>query len=180
MASWNVNNVKFHLVAVACFTTINSLIRTFIANLLRACNVHLLQVKDIPMTDENSKYLSPNDDISINSKSFDDYVQRMSQKGQWGDGIMLACASTLYNRQINVLLADGAVINFQPQQQNQKLLTDKSGLWQPPLALGFVSSVGATSPNHYIYLQHKKYKTLSSVPASPQHVCSEGMWNFGM
>jgi hypothetical protein len=81
----------------------------------------------------------------------------MSLPGQWGDGIMIACASKLYERQIIILLEDGSVIEFHPHEQAK----ETTGVDLQSLTFGFVKSLGAKNPDHFVFLQKKTYASLS-------------------
>ena len=90
----------------------------------------------------------------MQSSSVDDHLLKMSLPGQWGDGIMLACASKLYERQINVLLEDGSIIEFKPYEEESEVMEQQ----HQTLLCGFIRTAGATSPNHYVFLQRKKVR----------------------
>lgn len=69
----------------------------------------------------------------------------MSQDGYWGDGIVLAAACRLYHREIRVLFVNGNTVTFADGQSQTAV----------PLLMGFVKSVGASTEDHYVYLQKK-------------------------
>lgn len=112
---------------------------------------------NIPLREDQRKHLSRNEDIllsaSNNISSLDKYLQEMSQPGHWADGIMLACASKLFERQINVLMEDGSVIVFRPNEED---LVETTNLLMPTVFIGFITTSGSTSPNHYVLLERKK------------------------
>jgi len=111
------------------------------------------QVENIPVTEQNRKCLSNNKNTPLmTNSSVDDYVAQMSLSGQWGDGIMLACASKKYERQINVLLEDSSLITFKPHEEE----SDDAEQQHQPLLCGFIRTAGSASPNHYVFLQRKK------------------------
>jgi hypothetical protein len=108
----------------------------------------LSQVDNIALTDEHRESLSQNDDASlIQSESLESYLQKMLQPGQWGDGVMLACASRLYQRSIHVILDVGSLIKFHHPAKESRNISEQE---LQPLTLGFIRSAGATAPNHYI------------------------------
>lgn len=130
--------------------------------------VWTFQVDNIPLTDEHRESASHNDDASLTqSKSFETYLQRMLQLGRWGDDIMLACASKLYQRSIHVLIADGSLTKFDHPPQEKQDLNEQE---LQPLTLGFIRSAGATTPNHYVHLQHRKTEVHPSVDSTRMSV----------
>ena len=66
-------------------------------------------MKDIPLDGkihtESIGIETSNSLVSANET----YVKRMQQPGEWGDGVMIASATRLYNRTIVVILADKSV-----------------------------------------------------------------------
>jgi len=65
----------------------------------------------------------------------EDYLQRMSNTGEWGDGVILAAACRLYQRPIHVILDNMKPVVFSSPEFVSKL----------PLYLGH-------SSNHYVHL----------------------------
>lgn len=135
-----------------------------------------IQVDNISLREDQRKHLSRNKDIllSNNTSSLDKYLQEMSQPGHWADGIMLACASKLFERQINILMEDGSVIVFRPNEED--VVETMIDLVMPTVFIGFITTAGSTSPNHYVLLQRKKndadatsQSSDSSLP--PQSAC---------
>ncbi len=109
-----------------------------------------MQIHDIP-SDEKDKLQqlgsvawSP-DDIA------EEYLQRMSQPGEWGDGIVLSCASRLYDRQINVYLTNETAVTFAADADTNMTENETRS---PAINIGFVST-GGTIRNHYIHLALK-------------------------
>ena len=116
--------------------------------------------------------MSRNEDILLSASdnsSLDKYLLEMSQPGHWADGIKLGCASKLYERQINVLMEDDYVIIFRPHEEDVETMD----LLMPTVFIGFITTAGCTSPNHYVLLQRKKNyadaTSQSSVP--PTSAC---------
>jgi len=68
----------------------------------------------------------------------------MARPGQWGDGVVLAYACKLYNRQINILMTDGTSIALANHIESS----------DNPLLMGYVKSTGSTTENHYVHLEH--------------------------
>lgn len=75
----------------------------------------------------------------------EDYLEKMSKDGYWGDGIVLAAACRLYHREIRVVLDNGSTVTFSDGQSQNAV----------PLLMGFVKSVGASTEDHYVHLQKK-------------------------
>jgi len=80
--------------------------------------------------------------------TLEQYLDRMSKSGTWGDGNMLSAASLCYKRRLEILKTD----------RGQPLITDNPALSSmDSLFLGYVSSSTTASPqnqqNHYISLR---------------------------
>jgi hypothetical protein len=133
------------------------------------------QVDNIALTDEHRKSLSQNDDVVslIQSESLESYLQKMLQPGEWGDCVMLACASRLYRRSIHVILDDndGSLIKFHHPVKEKRNICEQE---LQPLTLGFIKSAGARAPNHYVHLRHRKIEVNPSTGSTPVTVSSRG------
>ena len=75
----------------------------------------------------------------------EEYMERMSTPGVWGDGMVLCCASRLYKRRINLVLSSGRTVEFLPQEVQ---VSDAS-----PLVLGYVNTSGSSTEDHFIFLR---------------------------
>lgn len=72
----------------------------------------------------------------------------MRKSGEWGDGVMLATASRLYSRQINVVLADKCVtVPFSSSKPTTL----------SPIYIGYDDVM-----KHYVYLEPKSPQLQSS------------------
>jgi len=93
-----------------------------------------IKMQNIPLQ-ENCRTVGAVDQIN------EEYLQRMSTSGEWGDGIILASACRLYQRDIHVILENG-----------QKVVFSVSSEWptasNAPIYLGFRNS-------HYTHLTPK-------------------------
>lgn len=109
-----------------------------------------MQIHDIP-SDEKDK-LKQLGSVTWNPDDVaEEYLQRMALPGEWGDGIVLSCASRLYDRQINVFLTNETAITFAAEADTS--MTDNQTR-SPAINIGFVSTDG-TIRNHYIHLTLK-------------------------
>ena len=88
------------------------------------------QVQNIPLQ-ENWKDVGSVEEVN------EDYLQRMSTSGQWGDGVMLASACRLYQRPIHVILDNKQSVVFSSSENMSKL----------PVYLGYLQR-----SSHYVHL----------------------------
>jgi hypothetical protein len=80
----------------------------------------------------------------------------MSQSGQYGDGIVLACASRLYKRKITVILEDGHAIPLTTVDHCQAISDDAKSI-----LIGFIRS-GSDLANHYVHMMKKSISLLTN------------------
>lgn len=73
------------------------------------------------------------------------YLQQMASSGQWGDGVMLAAASRLYQRHIVVVMSTSTSTNNDASTDVH--FTTPEVTTGPPVFMGYVSA------NHYVFLQ---------------------------
>lgn len=152
---------------------VNYTYRLYSSLLIILAKYTAIQVHNIPLREEQRKHLSRNEDLPpvSDNTSLDKYLLEMSQPGHWADGIMLGCASKLYERKINVLLEDGSVIIVRPNED--ALEVGAMDMQMPTLFIGFIAAAGSTRPNHYVLLQKKndaEATSLSSLPAQLPYV----------
>src|SRR5688572_16421026 len=105
---------------------------------------HRDEVVDIPLEEDfKCTFLQGAAAAEHSARVNDEYLKRMSKRGEWGDGVMLSSACRVYSRQINVVLAgSNAVVPLGP--------TSSSGDCHNPISLGYISDI-----KHYVFLQPK-------------------------
>ena len=116
--------------------------------------ISILQSEFVPHMEDNDDTMETNKNKDSENDIFaskpqgglpEDYIERMSKPGVWGDGIVLQCASLLYKRRIQIVWSNGRTAEFKPEEEQ---VDDPS-----PLVLGFVKTPGSSEENHYIYLR---------------------------
>jgi len=76
--------------------------------------------------------------------TLENYLDRMSKNGNWGDGNMLSAASMCHKRRLEILQTNGS----------QRIIIDSPAVSSAEsLFLGYVSSLTAGPQNHYISLR---------------------------
>jgi hypothetical protein len=104
-----------------------------------------MQMSDSPLLDMKGNSLYDCEQRVVT----DEYLLRMSKPGEWGDELVLAYASTLYQRSIKVICTNGSSVDFNPIHQKQDECRFST------IILGFVKSLGSSTENHFIYLEPK-------------------------
>jgi hypothetical protein len=84
-----------------------------------------------------------------------EYLKRMEQPGEWGDGVMLAAATWCFGRKLVLVIADST--SAQPTSVEMSSDANEESL---PVYLGFISD-----QQHYVHLTPK---VCTLVPQQPQ------------
>lgn len=83
------------------------------------------------------------------------YLLKMSEPGEWGDGIVLAMAARIYNRPVIVLSKDNPPISFSVPD------TPKTA---DPIVLGYISISGTSNKDHYVPLRPHSGNLIGYIP----------------
>lgn len=106
------------------------------------------QLQDVPLDDD----VCHRESINL------DYVHRMKNSGEWGDGVMLAAAVHTFHRQVVVVLADKNDTVPLPFTSNE---TAESS----PVYVGYVASM-----QHYVHLEPKVHQSFQQQQSKSSNV----------